>query len=273
MENNQLPLVSIQCLVYNHEPFLRQCLDGFVMQKTNFKFEAIVHDDVSTDGSAEIIREYAEKYPDIIKPIYEIENQYSKKDGSLERIMNGACKGKYIALCEGDDCWIDSMKLQMQVDVMEARPEVSLCYTRNESFDIEQNKVVWIRGLDCVDFRSFLIYDETITPTVMMRTIHLKQYEQEIHPNTRGWLMGDTPLWLWLSKKGEIHPIDVITARYHAHAGSASRVGSFERQIEFAKSALEIRLFFINLYKDCYDLIPFQYDKFYRNSMILSYEY
>ena len=88
------PLVSIQCLVYNHEPYLRQCLDAFVMQKTNFKFEAIVHDDVSTDGSAAIIREYAEKYPDIIKPIFETENQYSKHDGSLERIMHDACKGK-----------------------------------------------------------------------------------------------------------------------------------------------------------------------------------
>lgn len=70
-------LVSIRCLVYNHEAYLRQCLDGFVMQKTNFRFEAIVHDDASTDGSAAIIREYAEKYPDIIKPIFETENQYS----------------------------------------------------------------------------------------------------------------------------------------------------------------------------------------------------
>lgn len=68
------PLVSIRCLAYNHEPFLRECLDGFIMQKTNFAFEAIVHDDASTDRSAAIIREYAEKYPDIIKPIYETEN-------------------------------------------------------------------------------------------------------------------------------------------------------------------------------------------------------
>ena len=73
-------MVSIRCLVYNHEPYLRQCLDGFVMQQTNFRFEAIVHDDASTDGSAAIIREYAAKYPDIIKPIYETENQYSKRD-------------------------------------------------------------------------------------------------------------------------------------------------------------------------------------------------
>lgn len=120
-------IVSIQCLVYNHEPYLRQCLDGFVMQKTTFKFEAIVHDDVSTDGSVAIIREYAEKFPDIIKPIYEKENQYSKRDGSIDKIMNEACRGKYIAICEGDDYWIDPLKLQKQVDFMESNPEYTLC--------------------------------------------------------------------------------------------------------------------------------------------------
>lgn len=79
MENNNPILVSIHCLVYNHEPYIRQCLEGFIIQKTDFRFEAIVHDDASTDDSVAIIHEYAEKYPDIIKPIYEIENQYSKK--------------------------------------------------------------------------------------------------------------------------------------------------------------------------------------------------
>ena len=121
------PLVSIRCLVYNHEPYLRQCLEGFVMQKTNFPFEAIVHDDASTDGSAAIIREYAEKYPDIIKPIYETENQYSKRDGSIRRIMDEHMRGKYIAMCEGDDYWIDPQKLQKQVELLEANPNVSLC--------------------------------------------------------------------------------------------------------------------------------------------------
>ena len=97
-------VVSIQCLVYNHEPFLRQCLDGFITQKTDFQFEAIVHDDASTDGSAAIIREYAERYPDIIKPIYQTENQYSK-GVSPTAIVTKSCRGKYIALCEGDDYW------------------------------------------------------------------------------------------------------------------------------------------------------------------------
>ena len=134
--NESYPLmVSIKCLAYNHEKFIRETLDGFVMQKTNFRFEAIVHDDASTDGTAEIIREYAEKYPDIIKPIYEIENQYSKKDGSLSRIMHEACKGKYIAMCEGDDYWTDPYKLQKQVDFLEANPDYVICSHRYKIFD------------------------------------------------------------------------------------------------------------------------------------------
>ena len=101
MEKNSHPLVAIKCFVYNHEPYLRECLDGFVMQQTDFPFVAIVHDDASTDHSADIIREYAAKYPDIIHPIYETENQYSKQDGSLGRIIDAAINAtgaKYIAM-------------------------------------------------------------------------------------------------------------------------------------------------------------------------------
>lgn len=124
-------LVAIHCLVYNHEPYLRDCLDGFVMQKTNFRFVAIVHEDCSTDNSAAIIREYEAKYPDIFRPIYETENQWHKTDGSLGRIMNAAIDAtgaKYIAMCEGDDYWTDPYKLQKQVDFLESHPECSMCF-------------------------------------------------------------------------------------------------------------------------------------------------
>lgn len=126
------PLVVIRCITYNHEPYLRDALEGFVMQKTDFPFVAIVHDDASTDGTAKIIREYAEKFPDIILPIYETENQYSKRDESLDRIMRAACDAsdaKYYAWCEGDDYWIDPMKLQKQVEALEQNPEASGCYS------------------------------------------------------------------------------------------------------------------------------------------------
>ena len=103
MTDNKEIKVTVRCITYNQKEYIRQCLDGFVLQQTNFRFEAIVHDDASTDGTAEIVREYAEKFPDIIKPIFETENQYSKHDGSLGRILNAHTRGKYVAICEGDD--------------------------------------------------------------------------------------------------------------------------------------------------------------------------
>lgn len=121
-----LPTVSIWCLVYNHEHYLRKCLDGFVKQITTFPVEAIVHDDASTDNSASIIMEYASKYPHIIKPIIETENQSSKKDGSLDLLFKKTMRGKYIAICEGDDYWTDPYKLQKQVDYLENNSSVNI---------------------------------------------------------------------------------------------------------------------------------------------------
>lgn len=120
-------MVSICCTVYNHEKYIRQALDSFLAQKTNFKYEIIIHDDASTDNTANIIKEYENKYPNIIKPIYQTENQFSKgKKASL--ICYNHSKGKYIALCEGDDYWIDEQKLQYQVDYMEQNPECTFCF-------------------------------------------------------------------------------------------------------------------------------------------------
>ncbi len=121
-------LVSICCLSYNHQTFLRECLAGFMMQKTNFAFEVLIHDDASTDKSADIIREYELKYPDIIKPIYQTENQYSKGVGISITYQFPRAKGKYIAMCEGDDYWTDPLKLQKQVDFLEANEEYSMCF-------------------------------------------------------------------------------------------------------------------------------------------------
>lgn len=134
-------MVTIRCITYNHEPYIRQCLEGFIMQKTNFRFEAIVHDDASADETANIIREYAEKYPDIIKPIFETENQYSKLDGSIQRIMSEHIHGKYVAMCEGDDYWIDPLKLQKQVDFLESNPKYSMCAHNAFVFYQQKNDV------------------------------------------------------------------------------------------------------------------------------------
>ena len=121
-------LVSILCTAYNHEQYIRSALESFVSQKTGFAFEVLVNDDASSDGTAAIIREYEEKYPEIIRPFYQKENQFSKGIGYIyENIFYPHARGKYFAFCEGDDYWTDESKLQRQVNFLESHPDYSAC--------------------------------------------------------------------------------------------------------------------------------------------------
>lgn len=210
-ETDTRPLmVSIRCITYNHEPYIRQCLEGFVMQKTNFRFEAIVHDDASTDGTAEIIREYAEKYPDIIKPILETENQYSKHDGSLKKIMDEACKGKYTAVCEGDDYWTDPNKLQIQVDFMESHPDFSMCWHDADIISVMDNSVKgnhrrYKKDAIC-KVEDIIEGGGEFIPTASM------VYRKEIQDNAPIELLnqnvGDYPLQLLFALSGNVYYFD-----------------------------------------------------------------
>ena len=119
--------LSIVCITYNHERFIRDCLEGFVMQKTNFPFEILINDDASTDKTADIIREYEAKYPHLFRCVYQTENQWGKKN-VLTDILFPMVQGKYLALCEGDDYWTDPLKLQKQVDFLDASPDFSVCF-------------------------------------------------------------------------------------------------------------------------------------------------
>ncbi len=122
-------MVSICCITYNQEPYIRKALDGFLSQKTSFAYEVLIHDDASTDRTAEIIRQYADRYPDVIKPIFQKENQYSRGFTNISGTYNfPRAAGRYIAMCEGDDYWTDPRKLQKQVDFMEAHPDCSLVF-------------------------------------------------------------------------------------------------------------------------------------------------
>lgn len=127
MDHQATCKVSVLCAAYNHEDFLRQTLDGFVSQKTSFPFEVLVNDDASTDSTADILREYAEKYPEIIRPFYQTENLYSRRINLYDVVFFPAVRGEYIALCEGDDYWNDPEKLQRQVDWLDAHPDYSAC--------------------------------------------------------------------------------------------------------------------------------------------------
>lgn len=128
MEVYGLPvMVSICCITYNQIEYIRDALEGFVNQKTDFGYEVLIHDDASTDGTAQVIREYADRYPDLFRPILQAENQYSKGLTNISGTYNfPRARGRYIAMCEGDDYWTDETKLQRQVDFLEAHPDCSL---------------------------------------------------------------------------------------------------------------------------------------------------
>ncbi len=140
MENKDDIMVSVICITYNHEKFLRECLDSMVCQKTTFPFEIIVHDDVSTDGTIDIINEYKEKYPDLIVPFFEKENQYSKGKSIIEDCVLPFARGKYVAICEGDDRWCDKNKLQKQFDFMESHPDYVACFHNSIRHDLSGKK-------------------------------------------------------------------------------------------------------------------------------------
>lgn len=119
--------VSVYCCTYNHEKYIRQTLESFVNQKTNFAVKFIVHDDASTDSTAQIIKEFADKYPDKIFPIFQTENKYSQHISIIEDYICPVIEGDYVASCEGDDFWTDDNKLQLQYDYMQAHPECTIC--------------------------------------------------------------------------------------------------------------------------------------------------
>ena len=226
-------IVSISCITYNHAPFIRKCLDGFLMQKTTFPIEVIIHDDCSTDGTKEIIEEYAAKYPDMIFPMFQTENQYSKGvRGMMTRFNFPRCRGKYIALCDGDDYWTDPYKLQKQVDFLEGNPDYIGCFHKikilfegslAEDKGIEQrfekvedkNRITRLDLLEQGNFIhtcSFIFRNE---PIVLSN-------EMMISP------VGDFLLFLELAKIGSLKRIDEYMAVYRRGTGTYSSLSIVE---------------------------------------------
>ena len=237
------PLVSVVTLAFNHGRYLRQCLDGFVMQITDFPFEVIIHDDASTDDTAQIIREYEEKYPHIFRPIYQTENQYSKGVAIGATYLYPAVRGKYICECEGDDWWTDPYKLQKQVDFLEAHPDYSLCCTAYGSIRMKDGFVKNEKGVETdITLRQLMKKNLIGTLTVMYRKELHQEYMEQVLPVMPKFRMGDIPLWLFMASKGKIRKLADQTAMYRKLEYSASHSDDFDRQLEFLLDASRIRL-------------------------------
>ena len=208
--------VSVLCIAYNHENYIKSALESFVNQKTDFKFEVIVHDDCSTDNTASIIKEYVAKYPDLIKPIYEEVNQYTKVNSIIGDIMLPYVKGKYIAICEGDDYWIDENKLQIQYDYMENNPDCYCCshsfVQHNCQFNTDETVIL---SNDDRDFSLKEIVDGGgglfATNSLMIKK-EVKTTIPEIF-NAKGF--GDYQMPIYSAILGKVHYINKVMSQYN----------------------------------------------------------
>jgi len=211
--DNSAPLVSISCITFNHEHFIAQAIDSFLMQKTTFPIEILLHDDASTDNTANIIREYEAKYPEIIKPIYETENQWKKgKKGSA--VFNfPRARGKYIAICEGDDYWIDPQKLSKQVMFMMQHPNLSMSFhaARYDYLDGSgRSKIHRHKGRQFLKAKEVIMGDGRFFPTCssMVRRDVFEDFPAFFYHSP----VGDITMALNALAKGDVGYIDEIMA-------------------------------------------------------------
>lgn len=217
------PKLTILCITCNQIKFIRQTLESFLAQKTDFPFEVLIHDDASTDGTVEVIREFEAKYPEIIRPILQTENQFSKIGlDFLPKIIFPRIQTQYVALCEGDDYWTDPLKLQKQVDFLEANPDCTLCFhpvdvlyenqpERKEIFPTEELR----KGKTEFTIEDLVLRNFIQTNSVVYRWVIPEKESCGTFPS--GIIPGDFFMHMMHAKHGKIRFINEVMGVYRRH--------------------------------------------------------
>ncbi|HME41680.1 MAG TPA: glycosyltransferase [Syntrophorhabdales bacterium] len=253
------PLVSILMLTYNHAPFIAQAIEGVLQQQTNFPFQLIIGEDCSTDGTREIVFEYQEEHSDIIRVVTSDRNV-----GVTENLCRTgkACRGKYVAFCEGDDYWHHPHKLQKQMDYMESHPGCGMVYSSYDVYHVRSQK----RIKDFIKYRkwkmpknpsihNFLEGSDAIgygilTCTVMVRRDYSQQVVERdpyLH-QTRKFLMGDVQLWAEIATIAQLHYIPESLATHNILDESATRSKDARKRWRFGISNAELMLYLCDKY-------------------------
>lgn len=223
--NHDAIMVSVCCMTYNHAPYIRKTLEGFLSQRTSFPMEILIHDDASTDETAQIIREYAQRYPDLIRPVLQTENQHSRGVYITRDILLPMARGKYIAHCEGDDYWTDPDKLQKQVDFLEGNPSYSASMHNCSFVDENNNPIESIYPM----YRYYTSHSYTLrrfacdvvypgqTATLVHRKdafCHFQSPEQEKAFYSMRVTTGDKRMYLKLLLAGDIYCFEDVMSAY-----------------------------------------------------------
>ena len=254
----QKPLVSVHLLTYNHVKFIAQSIESAVNQQTSFPFEIVIGDDHSTDGTSQIVDQYAAQYPDLIKVVRGKTNG-GPQPNSIRILENS--QGKYMAALEGDDYWIDPLKLQKQADFMEQNPDFAICFTNTRVEFFENNEDPYLLNSN-IDKDVFELKDLIAETEVwFMGTATLFYTMSSIFP-VQPWFhktkSGDIPMIMLAARHGKIKYLPEVTAAYRRHAAGASNT-DHKDDAKFLENRI---MMYTNLDKDTgYKF----HDKFKRN--------
>lgn len=245
------PLVSVICLTYNQDKYVRDCLEGFVMQQTSFPYEILVYDDASTDETTDIIREYVSKYPDIFKPTFYKKNNYSQGLGFVG-LYTGIkeAQGKYVAYCEGDDYWTDPHKLQKQVDFLETHPDYEIC--AHETMIKLENGDVQSVQFSQTDVNIFLDrsnrtdyqFEDTLTGNIFhISSLMYRNFDIQLPDWTAQISAFDMMFYMLLAQKGLIHVLHDSMSVYRSHSDSLTTSGTeYQTAIPFLQLSVNVLL-------------------------------
>ncbi len=231
------PELTVCIITYNHEKYIRQCLEGVMIQKTDFPFDVVIGEDCSTDGTRSVIREFETRYPRIIKPLYHKSNVGSARNNY--EYCFPLIKSKYIAICDGDDYWTDPYKLQKQYDFLEQHPECALCFHRSNSVDQDDNIIKLDKPVDDVIFYSWKDIFHTSIPTL---TVVFRNKIKSVPPQMLEAKSGDTFLFGMLSSFGGAADLGFQGAHYRIHQGGSfsgkSKLNRYRQTIQTRKLML-----------------------------------
>jgi glycosyltransferase involved in cell wall biosynthesis len=267
MNNSTLkaePLLSVCIITYNHERYIRQCLDGVLNQETKFPFEVIIGEDCSTDGTRKIIEEYEAKYPDIIRPIYHQKNVGPRRNAY--EFCWPLIRGKYIAICEGDDYWTEPFKLQRQVDFLEQHPDFVLCFHRIGTVN-EDDRTIWqdevSNHMSVFDWKS--IFQKPIaTLSVVFRKCLPAVPEDFFHAE-----YGDIFLFTMLARHGKLADLGFLGGHYRKHSegmyGGRTMAEKYKGTIVTRKQMMKSTLFDAGQKKEIEKVLSLEKKRYIKN--------
>jgi glycosyltransferase involved in cell wall biosynthesis len=261
MSDESCPLVSVHMITYNHAPYIAKAIEGILQQKTDFPIELVIGEDCSTDGTREIVFDFQRRYPDIVRVITSETNVGMMPNGLR---TDRACRGRYVAYCEGDDYWPHPEKLRKQVAFLEAHSDYGLVHSDVELFDVS-TRVAFpsYRSIgpsldgthDGGNDLYLAILDERYILWTCSVCVRRSLIDQVIQANpdecqTGRFLMGDIPRWLELSRITRFHRIEESLAIHNFLPESASRSNDFAKRLRFCRAARDMCMHFLHKY-DC----------------------